>query len=55
MREGEHISMVRMNPDGTRTPLTMPGHPRIKSSTLRSICTQSGIKREDFLKAYEQS
>jgi len=40
VREREHIiSMVRDNPDGTRTPLTMPNHPKIKSSTLRTICT----------------
>ena len=34
VREREHISMVRENADGTRTPLTMPNHPRIKGSTL---------------------
>ena len=26
VREREHIAMVRENPDGTRTPLTMPNH-----------------------------
>jgi len=55
VREREHISMVRENADGTRTPLTMPNHPRIKGSTLRVICTQAGIPRDEFLKAYEQS
>jgi predicted RNA binding protein YcfA (HicA-like mRNA interferase family) len=55
VREKEHISMVRENPDGTKTPLTMPNHPRIKSSTLRSICTQAGISRDEFLAAYENS
>ena len=34
--------MVRENPDGARTPLTMPNHSRIKGSTLRTICTQAG-------------
>jgi predicted RNA binding protein YcfA (HicA-like mRNA interferase family) len=34
VREGNHIAMVRENPDGTRTPLTMPNHSRIKGSTL---------------------
>ncbi len=52
VREKEHISMVRQNPDGTKTPLTMPNHPRIKSSTLRTICTQSGITRDEFIQAY---
>jgi predicted RNA binding protein YcfA (HicA-like mRNA interferase family) len=55
VREREHIAMVRDNSDGTQTPLTMPNHPQIKGSTLRTICTQSGIARADFLKAYMQS
>lgn len=50
--EREHISMVRENPDGTKTPLTMPNHATLKASTLRAICTQAGIARQDFLKAY---
>jgi predicted RNA binding protein YcfA (HicA-like mRNA interferase family) len=53
VREGNHIAMVRENPDGSRTPLTMPNHRRIKGSTLRSILTQAGISRDDFLRAYE--
>lgn len=55
VREGNHISMVRENPDGTRTPLTVPNHPRIKGSTLRRICTQAGISREAFLEAYTRA
>ncbi len=55
VREREHIAMVRENPDDTRTPLTMPNHTRIKGSTLRTICTQASIPRNDFLKAYEQT
>jgi len=53
VREGNHIAMVRENPDGTRTPLTMPNHRTIKKSTLRTILTQSGISREEFLQAYK--
>ncbi len=55
VREREHISMVRENQDGSRTPLTLPNHERIKSSTLRTICTQSGISRDDFLNVYKRS
>ncbi len=55
VREREHIAMLRQNPDGTRTPLTLPNHAQIKSSTLRLILRQSNIAREDFLSAYEQS
>lgn len=40
--------MLRQNADLTRTPLTMPNHPRINGATLRTICRQSGISREDF-------
>jgi len=55
VRAGNHIAMVRENPDGSRTPLTMPNHSRIKGSTLRTILTQAGIARDDFLSAYEKS
>ena len=55
IREREHLSMERINPDGTKTPLTMPNHPKIKASTLRTICTQAGISRDDFLNAYEKT
>jgi predicted RNA binding protein YcfA (HicA-like mRNA interferase family) len=54
VREREHIAMVRENNDETRTPLTLPNHTQIKSSTLRSICTQAGISRQEFLDAYNQ-
>ncbi len=55
VREKEHISMIRKNLDGTTTPLTLPNHKQIKSSTLRSICTQAGISRDDFITAYEKT
>ena len=47
--------MMRENPDGSRTPLTMPNHRKLKGSTLRTICNQAGIPRNDFLDAYENS
>jgi predicted RNA binding protein YcfA (HicA-like mRNA interferase family) len=55
VREREHIALARDNGDGTQTPLTMPNHAHLKSSTLRTICSQANISRDDFLKAYEQS
>jgi len=54
VREGNHISMVRENPDGTWTPLTIPNHLIIKSSTLRAILTQAGISREEFLRVFNK-
>jgi predicted RNA binding protein YcfA (HicA-like mRNA interferase family) len=55
VRSGNHISMIRVNPDKTNTPLTMPNHERIKGSTLRTICNQANISREDFLKFFKES
>jgi len=55
VREGNHIAMVRVNADGTKTPLTMPNHRTIKGSTLRLILTQAGIARNEFLKAYQKN
>jgi len=55
VREREHISMIRENADGTATPLTLPNHSTLKASTLRTICAQAGISREEFLKAYEEA
>lgn len=52
VRESNHISMSRLNPDGSRTPLTLPNHEAIKGSTLLMICRQAGITREEFLEAY---
>ncbi|MFH0725468.1 MAG: type II toxin-antitoxin system HicA family toxin [Pseudomonadota bacterium] len=54
VREGNHIAMIRDNSDGTRTPLTIPNHPTLKSSTLRTILTQSGISRSEFLDVYHK-
>ena len=55
VREAEHIALRRENPDGTVTPMTLPNHRTIKGSTLRSICTQAGIPRDEFLDAYQNS
>ena len=55
VRIGNHISMERSNPDGSKMPLTMPNHETIKGSTLRVICTQAGISRDEFLAAFEKA
>jgi predicted RNA binding protein YcfA (HicA-like mRNA interferase family) len=55
IREREHIAMSRRNPDGSSTALTLPNHSTIKGSTLRTICTQSGISRDAFLNAFQNS
>ena len=48
IREKEHISLIRQNPAGTRTPLTKPNPSKIKASTLRTICTQSVFQGKNF-------
>ena len=55
VREREHVAMARANPDGSVTTLTMPNHPVLKASTLRTICTQAGIAREDFIAAWKEA
>lgn len=55
VREGNHIALLRRNADGSVTPMTIPNHRRLKSSTLRVILRQSGIERDDFLNAYEEA
>jgi HicA toxin of bacterial toxin-antitoxin, len=55
VREAEHIAMRRPNRVGGSDFLTMPNHSTVKGSTLRTILTQSGIARDDFLRTYEKS
>jgi predicted RNA binding protein YcfA (HicA-like mRNA interferase family) len=55
VREGEHIALSRDNSDGSSTPMTIPNHRTIKGSTLRRVCTQSGIDRQAFLEAYSRN
>ena len=55
VREAEHIAMRRPNRMGGSDCLTMPNHPTLKASTLRTILTQAGIARDDFMRAYAQS
>ena len=55
VRVHQHIAMVRENDDGTKTSLTLPNHPQIKGSTLRTICTQADIARSEFLDAYNRA
>lgn len=55
VREGNHLALERENEDGSKTPLTLPNHRVIKGSTLRTVITQSGIARDEFLIAYDAS
>jgi hypothetical protein len=46
--------MSRINPDGSKTPLTLPNHKEIKGSTLLLILRQAGIAREEFIEAFNE-
>ena len=35
--------------------MTIPNHPTLKASTLRTICTHAGVPRDAFLRAYRQA
>jgi len=52
VREGNHVSMSRANPDGSKTALTMPNHRTLKASTLRTILSQTSIARDDFMREF---
>jgi predicted RNA binding protein YcfA (HicA-like mRNA interferase family) len=52
VREGNHVSMLRANPDGSKTTLTIPNHRTLKASTLRTILSQTSIARDDFMREF---
>jgi predicted nucleic acid-binding protein len=43
---------MRREGEGSADTLTVPNHRTIKASTLRTISTQAGIPREEFLRAF---
>ena len=51
VRKGNHIVLVRDEPDGTATGLALPNHRRIKGVTLLSAVTRAGVMREDLVEA----
>ena len=55
VREKEHISMIKIDSDGTKTPLTIPNHSIINGAILRLICTQAGISRDEFITVYNKT
>jgi predicted RNA binding protein YcfA (HicA-like mRNA interferase family) len=55
VRAGNHVSLARAEPDGTITPMTLPGHRTIKGPTLRAALTQSGVPRDESLREYQKA
>jgi len=53
VRQGNHIALARSNADGTTTPMTIPNHRQLKTSTLKTILSQAGIDRAEFIRAYD--
>lgn len=55
VRAGNHVSLARTEPDGTVTPMTLPGHKTLKAGTLRAALTQGGVTRDEFLREYQRA
>lgn len=53
LHEADFVSMVRQNDDGSKTFLTLPNHPSLKTSTLQIVLNQAGIPWTTFLKKAE--
>lgn len=53
IREREHIVMSREDATGKHFVAVLPNHARIKGPTLRDACTEAGVTRSEFLKAWE--
>jgi hypothetical protein len=53
LQEADFVSMVRQNGDGSKTFLTLPNHPSLKTSTLQIVLNQAGIPWTTFLKKAE--
>lgn len=52
VRVGNHVSLSADDDDGVLRTLTLPNHPTIKGSTLRTACRLAGIERDEFIAAY---
>lgn len=52
---GRHIALLRIRTDGTPTPITIPRQDRIKASTLRVLCADTGVPVNVFLEMYRWS
>jgi hypothetical protein len=55
VREETHIAMTRVTTDGLVIPLTIPDHPFLKASTIKTILSRAGIPRTAYLEAYEKT
>jgi len=52
VRDREHTALIRRNPDGTVTTLTLPGDEVLNSGTLHRALTGCGISSATFIAAY---
>lgn len=55
VREAEHIALRNPHRTGSAAAISLPNHPRIKGSTLRTILAHAGIPRDEFLRAFENT
>lgn len=54
VREGNHIAMLRENPDGSRPPLNNAQPSNHQEFNVTNLLPQAQISKEQFLKAYTE-
>ncbi|MCX6636430.1 MAG: hypothetical protein NT090_15330 [Acidobacteria bacterium] len=52
---GNHIALRRESSASGANTMTLPNHPLLKGSTLRTAISLAGISRDEFLEAYSRS
>jgi len=55
VRMGNHIALRRERSGSGADTMTLPNHPALKGSTLRTAISLAGIGRDEFLEAYSRS
>ncbi len=52
VRITKHIHMIKTDENGDPQYLTIPNYNFIYGGTIRKICSEANISREEFLRAY---
>jgi predicted RNA binding protein YcfA (HicA-like mRNA interferase family) len=55
VKSGSYLSLQRMKTDGTRNLITIPNRQSLRGSTLRVLCSQTGVPIKVFLELYRFS
>ncbi len=55
VKSGSYLSLQRIKTDGTRNLITIPNRHSLSGSTLRVLCSQTGVPIKVFLELYRFS